>query len=351
MVGRPTRLLLILVAITAAVRAQDPPTAPGGQSAPGHYLFAWAGDVAQRGNDFLAVIDADPASVSYGQLVATAMTDQQTGQVHHTEYTMPAGGLLFANDHVANRTFVFDVRDPLHPKVTASFKDLGGFSHPHSFLRLPNGHVLATFQHGHPAGNAAPSASGRSGGIAEIDDQGRLVRSASTADPRYRDAQLMPYGVLPLPDFDRFLVTNSSMHDADPLGHTYQLWSLSGFRLLRTELLDSGGDQEGDINPEEPRLGPDGSIYVQTLNCGLERITEFATDHPRSRLVFMFDGSHCGVPTIVGHYLVQSVPKVNGVVVVDLADPVKPVEVSRLALGDGFVPHWTGWDPRPSAWW
>ena len=80
-------------------------------------MFAWAGDVAQQGNDFLAVIDADPASTSYGHLMATAVTDQQTGQVHHTEYTMPAGGLLFANDHVAARSFIFDVRDPLHPKV------------------------------------------------------------------------------------------------------------------------------------------------------------------------------------------------------------------------------------------
>src|SRR5690242_10341804 len=33
---------------------------------PGHYLFAWAGDIAQQGDDFLAVIDADPASSSYG---------------------------------------------------------------------------------------------------------------------------------------------------------------------------------------------------------------------------------------------------------------------------------------------
>ena len=31
---------------------------------PGHYLFAWAGDIEHIGNDFLAVIDADPASES-----------------------------------------------------------------------------------------------------------------------------------------------------------------------------------------------------------------------------------------------------------------------------------------------
>jgi hypothetical protein len=89
----------------------------------GHYLFAWAGDVAKRGNDFLAVIDADPNSVSYGRLLTTMATDQRTMQVHHTEYTMPADGLLFANDHLAGRTFIIDVRDPLQPKIANGRRD------------------------------------------------------------------------------------------------------------------------------------------------------------------------------------------------------------------------------------
>jgi hypothetical protein len=85
-----------------------------------HFLFVWAGDRALKGNDFLAVIDADPASASYGHLVTTLATDQQTVRVHHTEYSMPAGGMLFANDHDAGRTFIFDVRDPLHPTIVTS---------------------------------------------------------------------------------------------------------------------------------------------------------------------------------------------------------------------------------------
>jgi hypothetical protein len=59
---------------------------------------------------------------------------------------MPDGGLLFANDHQSGRTVVIDLKDPLHPRIHAAFGDLAGFSHPHSFLRLPNGHVLASFQ-------------------------------------------------------------------------------------------------------------------------------------------------------------------------------------------------------------
>jgi hypothetical protein len=101
-------LALVLCVANAPMQSQDQQA-----SAAGHYLFAWTGDVAGKGDDFLAVIDADPASPSYGHLVTTVATDQQTMYVHHTEYTMPASGMLFANDHDAGRTFTFDVRDPL----------------------------------------------------------------------------------------------------------------------------------------------------------------------------------------------------------------------------------------------
>src|ERR1700683_405585 len=98
---------------------------------------------------------------------------------------MPARGMLFANDHDAGRTFIFDVRDALHPKIVASFTDMDGYSHPHSYVRLPNGHVLATFQHAHHDHHAGDAGGpmGQSGGLVEIDDAGKVVRSASSADP------------------------------------------------------------------------------------------------------------------------------------------------------------------------
>ena len=141
----------------------------------GHYLFVWAGDAAGQQTDFLAVIDASPASPHYGQLLTTLNTDQQTKLVHHTEYVMPAGGILFANDHDAGRTFLFDLRDPLHPRIAGSLTDVDGYMHPHSYLRLPNHNILATFQHGHDGG-----------GLVELDQQGKLIRSASAVDPASR---------------------------------------------------------------------------------------------------------------------------------------------------------------------
>lgn len=329
---------LIFCALSCPAIAQNKPASQG------HYLFAWAGDVAHRGNDFLAVIDADPNSGSYGRLLTTVVTDQRSMQVHHTEYTMPADGLLFANDHLAGRTFIVDVRDPLQPKVAASFTNMAGYSHPHSFLRLPNGHVLSSFQHMHHGSADTPMTN--SGGLVEIDNQGHVIRSASSADPVYPDALLMPYSLVVLPDLDRVVVTNSSMHDTDAHGHTYQVWRLSDLKLLKTVYFDTGGKRYGDLDPEEPRRGPDGSVFVQTLACGIERITDLRTNDPKSKLVHVFPGSFCGVPTIVSHYLIQSVPLIHGVVVLDISSPAKPVEVSRLRLDDKFWPHWTGWDDK-----
>src|SRR6202035_2705816 len=174
------------------------------------YLFVWAGDADHKGNDFLAVIDAEPASASYGYLVTTLATDQQTVQVHHTEYAMPSSGMLSANDHGAGRTFIFDVRDALHPKMVTSFTDIGGYMHPHSYLRLPDGNVLATFQHAHHGGSEGQT--GVTGGLVEINDEGKLVRSARNADPAFADALLMPYSLVVLPEIDRLVSTNSSMH-------------------------------------------------------------------------------------------------------------------------------------------
>jgi len=329
--------LFVLSPVAPALAADETPS--------GHYLFVWAGDADRRGDDFLAVIDADPASAGYGRLVASVETDQQTIRIHHTEYSMPESGKLFANDHDGGKTFVFDVRDPLHPSIAASFRDLAGYSHPHSFVRLPNGNVLATFQH--TEHDAHHGGGGKSGGLVEINDEGEAVRSASTDDPSLPGVFLQPYGLVALPEIDRVLVTNSSMHDRDLFsGVTYQIWRLSDLKLLKTDYLEIGPDRYAHISPEEPRVGPDGSVYVQTLACGLERITALDGSKPKARLAHVFPGNMCGVPTIVGRFLVQSVPAIHGFIVLDLANPAKPVEVSRLTISETYNPHWTGYDAK-----
>ena len=129
-------------------------------------------------------------------------------------------------------------------------------------------------------------------------------------------------------------------------GVTYQVWRLSDLKLLKTAYLDVDKNLYGHVSPEEARVGPDGAVYVQTLGCGIERITDVDKDQPRSKLVYTFPGSLCGVPTIVGHYLIQSVPVAHGLIVLDISNGNKPVEVSRLKLNNDYFSHWTGWDAK-----
>lgn len=311
----------------------------------GRHLFVWAGDQAKAADAFLMVVDADPASPTYGQLVTSVATGHKGIRPHHTEYEMPASGMLFANDHDANRTMIFDLRDPLKPRLAASFESLAGFSMPHSYARLPNGNVLAAFQYPDHGGHGAMG--GKTGGLVEIDDSGKVVRSVGNADPAFADEGLLPYSLAVLPGIDRVIVTNSPMgNDFLLTSNTYQLFRLSDLKLLGTHRLDPGPKLYGHISPEEARIGPEGAVYIQTLSCGIQRVTGLDGTSPSAKLVHQFPGSWCGVPTIVGRFLVQSVPDIHGYVVLDISNGSRPVEVSRLVISDKYEPHWTAWDPK-----
>ena len=336
------RSLLLMMAMLGLAAA-----APVRAAGPDHYLFS--GDQAAKGKDFLAVNDGGPASPGSGRLLTSAATDQISVRSHHTEYEMPASGMLFANDHDANRSFIFDLRDPLHSRVETSFTDLAGFAMPHRFLRLPNGHVLASFQQARSgvaiAGMPEMMGYAKSDGLVEIDDAGKFVRAVANADPAHPGMLVLPYSLTVLPAIDRVLVTNSPMQDDYLLQSvTFQLFRLSDLKLFGTWPLDPGPSLSGHIGPQEARLGPDGAVYVQTLSCGLQRVTGMDMAKPAAVLVHQFPGFSCGVPTIAGHYLVQSVEGIGGFIVLDIANGAKPVEVSWLVINPGFHSHWTAWD-------
>ncbi|HET7577613.1 MAG TPA: hypothetical protein VFK19_13775 [Sphingomicrobium sp.] len=347
MLGRlATLFILIAAALTAPSSAEQ---------RSGHYLFVLSGDQKSAGKDFLAVIDADPASSTYGRLVTSVATDQVSVRPHHTEYEMPASGMLFANDFDSGRTFIFDLRDPLHPKVATEFSDLDGFAFPHSFVRLPNGHVLATFQyksgampmHGNMMDGATERSGAITGGLVEIDESGHAIRAAGSTDAALPGAALQPYSLAVLPNIDRVLVSNSPMQNDGLLrSNTAQLWRLSDLKLLKTFRLDPGEQLYAHLSPEEVRVGPDGVAYIQTLACGLERVTGMDSDQPKAQLVYTFPGSWCGVPTFAGHYLIESVPDIHGFIVLDMTDGVHPREASRLVISPDYAAHWTGLDRK-----
>ena len=100
----------------------------------------------------------------------------------------------------------------------------------------------------------------------------------------------------------------------------------------------------------EPRLLSDGkSVLVSTFNCGLYLLDNIAGASPSARSVASFPrkkGTSCAVPIVAGNYYLITVPAWSAVVSLDVSDPTKPREVSRITLGTDDVPHWIGIEPN-----
>lgn len=304
------------------------------------YLFVWAGDGDKKASDFLAVLDVTPQHPTYGRVVASVAAGAVGTGPHHTEYSLSETGYLFANGFESGKSFIFDVRNPLRPKVVRVFENIDGYMGPHSFVRLPNGNVLVSFHMKHGE---------RGGGLVELNNAGEVVRTVSAVDPDVPDVLIRPYSIAVLPTLDRLVTTSSPMHFLEGTGIAVQVWRMSDLKLLKTIRLSPGPRGYGHEDPQEPRVLADGkTVLVQTRSCGLHRVIGLDTDEPRAEPVYTFEGGLCGVPIVVDHYWIEAVPAIGGVVVLDVADPARPVRVSQLSLGADQFTHWLAWDDAGS---
>ncbi len=306
------------------------------------FLYVWTGSSDTTQPDFLAVFDVRPAPDRYGRLVTTVPVPGRNNRPHHTEHEMPADARLFANGFGSGQSFIFDASDPAHPRLDGQFGDVAGMMHPHSFLRLPNGNVLATFQMQHDSLGVAP------GGLAELTDRGGLVRHVS-ANRAGVDRRIRPYSAVIIPKLDRIVTTTTDMDGEDAIP-SVQLWRLSDLQLLRTFDLPQGprGDEAGLT--AEPRLLADGkTVLVSTFDCGLYLLSGLDGPSPAGQLVSSFPrkkDTSCAIPVIAGHYYLVTVPAWSAVVSLDISNPAKPREVSRVVLGEQDVPHWIALEPN-----
>jgi hypothetical protein len=232
--------VLALMALIGCAATERPNAAASPPAAAGRYLFVFAGvsehsmsdsghahgsattaDTAGR-SDFLAVIDTDTASETYAQVVATASLGVAGTVPHHIELEMPTGGrALVANGYAAGRAYLFDLADPMRPRLAGKLDTVPGLIMPHSFARLADGNVIATMQYSRDKG-----AKGRPGGLALFSPEGRVVRSTSAADTAMPGAAIRTYAIDVAPSVDRVLTTSSPM-DTERTADVVQLWKLS----------------------------------------------------------------------------------------------------------------------------
>ncbi len=330
--------------LTAALLAAPACSSRPGAVAPAAraYLYLWTASGDSTQPDFLAVLDVTEDSARYGRLVTTLPVPGLANTPHHTEHEMPPDRRLFANGFGSGQSFIFDLTDPAHPRLAGQFGDLEGYTHPHSFLRLPGGDVLATFQMRHEASGMQP------GGLVELTPTGEVIRSSSANAPGL-DSTTRVYSAGVVPALDRVVSTTTDMHGASPASRQVQIWRLSDLRLLHTITLPDGPRGDESMLTAEPRLLSDGrTVLVSTFSCGLYLMVGLEGETPTGRLVASFPrktGTYCAIPVVAGHYYLVTVPAWNAVVSLDITDPTAPHEVSRVTLGPDDVPHWIAISP------
>jgi hypothetical protein len=331
--------LLGCACLTVAGYSQSTPAPPATAA---QHLYLWTASADAAEPDFLAVLDVTERPDRYGRLVTTIPVPGRGNGPHHTEHEMPADRQLFANGFTSGQSFIFDLRDPGKPRIVRQFGSVEGYSHPHSFLRMPNGNVLATFQMRHDASGMTP------GGLVELTPAGKPLRARS-ADAPGTDPELRVYSGGVVPALDRLVTTTTDMDKETQASRTVQVWRLSDLRLLHNVRLPDGPlGNEGQLSAE-PRLLSDGkTVLVSTFSCGLYLMEGLEGPAPSARLVASFPqkkGTNCAIPVVSGSYYLVTVPAWNAVVSLDISNPAAPREVSRMTLGAGDTPHWIAISP------
>jgi hypothetical protein len=341
----PSRPVLVSIALIAALySASGLPAAAGRRQQPSsRYLFSWSGDEDREDSDFLAVIDLKRDGDRYGTVVATAPVGEKGLWPHHTEHELGAGKMLFANGFASNRTFLLDLHDPLHPAVVRRFDGVADLSFLHSFVRLPTGDTVATFQ-GHGPDNQSP------GGIAVFDDAGHVVRSRSAADASADQTTLRPYSLAVVPSLDRIVVGLTYMvipawhplrgsieHDHN--GNQVQVYRLSDLSLIKTLRLPAND------GPNEPRVLADGrTVLVNSVECRLYQVTGLEGTDPQLQMIYEERPRGCAMPLVLGNYWVSAHAADHRVFSLDVRDLKNVRRVSSLSFDERQRPHWLATD-------
>ena len=148
---------------------------------PSRYLYVWSSTMdttkdAVRPYDFLAVVDLQPddtsADARYGHVARLVRVPARNTMAHHAEQHFVEGRHFFTSGFHSGQLFLFDTKAHANPRFVRRIDSVPGFVTPHSLVPLSNGHVLATVQF------SAGASADRPGGLAELDDEGRVLRTS-----------------------------------------------------------------------------------------------------------------------------------------------------------------------------
>ncbi|MCS7044948.1 MAG: selenium-binding family protein [Gemmataceae bacterium] len=137
---------------------------------PEKFLYVWCVDADAKDHDFLAVIDVDKQSPTYGKITYQLDVGSAGNETHHFGFTDDRTH-IWGLSLFSNRVFLIDVAsDPARPKLVKVLENPGaeaGFASPHTPYALP-GRMLISFLSAKDGG--LPT------GLAEFTNDGQFIR-------------------------------------------------------------------------------------------------------------------------------------------------------------------------------
>ncbi len=307
-------------------------------------LFVWAGDQARQAPDFLAVVDFDEESATYGKVLATVplpSPGESGNEPHHVGLsadgrTLACGGLLSVLKG-QKEVFFFDVSNPDAPELVAS-ADPPESAITDEFYPLAEGGFLVTMMGG-PAGH-------HPGRVAEFDRDLRLIAEHPAEPPT---DGFNPHGISVRPEIDLmvtsdFICPSTTLHAVPgglDLRGSIRVWRFRERKIVRTVTLPSPA---GTI---DVRLIP-GDEKRRAYTAGMTDDTLYLVDTRRGRARGVFDFGAIakgGWPQLMrmtrdGRRLFVSMNVAGKVAMLDTSDPERPALLDVLDLGKDSGPHY-----------
>lgn len=327
-------LTLAAVALLVAARA----------SSSEKYLFVWTGDQARKAPDFVAVVDFDESSRSYGKVLATVPLPgpgASNNEPHHVGLsedgkTLALGGLLSVLQG-QKEIFFYNVSDPAKP-LFVSAADPPNSAITDEFYALAGGGFLVTMM-----GGAQGHAPGR---VVEFDRDGKLV-AEHPSDPPLDGFN--PHGISVRPEMN-LMVTSDFICPSSTLAATpgdlelrggVRVWDFSARRILRSVAIPGAG---GTI---DVRLIP-GDKAGRAYTAGMVSDQLYLIDPSAGTAKPVFDFTAVakgGWPQLMratsdGKRLFVTMNMAGKVVMLDTTNPETPKLVKVVDLGKDSGPHY-----------
>jgi hypothetical protein len=314
-------------------------------------LYVWASDQAHVAPDFLAVIDFDQRSRSYGRVLGTVPLPPPGNignEPHHChtsvdQQILACGGLLSLLKG-QNGIFFFDISNARQPKFLFSTRAPNS-SITDDFLPLPGGGFLVT--------NMGSATGGAGGRLVEFDGRLRLVGEYPSTSPA--DGGFNPHGIdadfsrnrLVTSDFINPVTTLNGFSGDLELRSSVRFWDLRNRRITQTVILpDHAGTMDVKLIPGDSHgraitvnmftglmysVDPTDGSYAQAFN------TADITPH----VVTPVPGGMPGLLAIPqgGRRLIFATLMAGQVGMLDITNPKRFTQLSVISFGENTGPH------------